>query len=63
MRTISKSDIPLTVSWQVDCNVCGAGVETDEKLHTRQEAEDARDRHIQEHEVNEEWLRISQSGE
>jgi hypothetical protein len=38
----------------VDCNVCGAGVEPDEEFWDRVSAEEAKQRHLDEH-ANGEW--------
>ena len=51
---ITKADIKITVKYEVDCVVCGAGVEPDEDFYYDHDAIEARDRHIQEH-ADGEW--------
>jgi hypothetical protein len=50
---IPASQVTIRRQYLVDCKVCAEGVETDEQLLTREEAEAARQRHLDEHERDE----------
>lgn len=54
MSTVKKSDVPISLRYLVDCNVCNEGVNQNYELTTRAEAVAARDEHIRQHK-NGDW--------
>jgi hypothetical protein len=50
---IRKAEVTITLVYEIDCKVCGVAVFPDDRVLTRQEAEEVRSGHLAEHERNE----------
>jgi hypothetical protein len=53
---VKESDVTVITKYEVECRVCGEGVEAEE-FYTRYAAEEARKNHMREHDEGM-WLEI-----
>lgn len=53
MKKIRKLDVPITTVYEIDCKVCGEAVYPDDRVTRIEEARQARDDHMAEHERGE----------
>lgn len=50
---VRKSDVPITLIYEVDCHICHEAVYPDNRITSRAEAIEIRDQHIAEHDQGE----------
>jgi hypothetical protein len=53
MAKVRKSDIKITTVYEIDCKACGQAVYPDDRVLTREEAEQVRADHLAEHDRGE----------